>query len=76
MRKKITAEEFYSWFQEELQVEKQLTGKENFRDLPKWSSLNALILMTQTLEKWNVILTADDLSNCVTVEDIWKKITH
>lgn len=74
MALKVTKEDFLIWIQKELQMEQTPNGTEAFREIPTWSSLNALVITTQILENWGVLISAEDLSNCVQLGDIWHLI--
>ena len=42
-----------------------------FRELDNWSSLNALILISRINEETGVIISASDLSNLITVGELF-----
>ena len=45
-----------------------------FKDLPEWSSMQALIIITTFHEEFNVILHEKELKTAVTVEDLYNLI--
>jgi acyl carrier protein len=42
-----------------------------FRDIPSWSSLNALIFVSRINEETNILITSGDLSELDRLEDIY-----
>jgi acyl carrier protein len=42
-----------------------------FRDLPGWSSLNALIYISSINDEYGVLISSSDLSRCATLGDIY-----
>ena len=47
-----------------------------FRDIPSWSSLNALIFVSRINEETNILITSGDLSNLDKLEDIFLLIKN
>ena len=45
-----------------------------FREIVEWSSVNALILIAMVKTEYDVTMTADDLINSKTVQDIYSLI--
>lgn len=48
-----------------------LKPESRFREVFEWNSINALILIAMVKTEYNVTLTADDLINSKTVQDIY-----
>ncbi len=46
----------------------------NYREIPEWSSMHALILIALAETEYNVALTGEDLRKCNTVQDIYDVI--
>ncbi|HTF04411.1 MAG TPA: acyl carrier protein [Bacteroidia bacterium] len=46
----------------------------NYREIPDWSSMHALILIALAETEYNVALTGEDLRKCNTVQDIYDVI--
>lgn len=69
---KVDKEEFLAWIQKELSMENLPKGNVAFREIPTWSSLNALLIMTHAFEKWKVLLTAQQLAEATTLDHIWE----
>ena len=51
-----------------------IQGTTVFRDLEEWSSLIALMIIAMVDEKYEVILTGDDIRNSQTIQDIFDKV--
>jgi acyl carrier protein len=49
----------------------KLKAESNFREIFEWSSVNALILIAMVNTEYDVELTADDLRNSKTVQDLF-----
>ncbi len=43
----------------------------NYRQIPDWSSMHALVLIALAETEYNVALTGEDLRKCNTVQDIY-----
>ncbi len=46
----------------------------NYRQLPEWSSMHALIVLALAETEYNVALSGEDLRSCSTVTDLQKLI--
>ncbi|MBI3509099.1 MAG: acyl carrier protein [Bacteroidetes bacterium] len=63
-------------------IEKEIDGiqpgtlkpETNYRDLPEWSSMHALVLIALSETEYNVTLTGEDLRVCKTVSDLYSII--
>ncbi len=51
-----------------------LKPETNYRDLPEWSSMHALVLIALSETEYNVTLTGDDLRKCSTVQHLYDLI--
>lgn len=47
----------------------------NYREIPEWSSMHALILIALAETEYNVALTGEDLRKCNTVQDLYDLIS-
>lgn len=47
----------------------------NYRQLPEWSSMHALIVLALAETEYNVALSGEDLRSCSTVTDLQQLIT-
>ncbi len=45
-----------------------------FRLIPTWSSLNALLLVSRLNEEFNVLISASELAQLVTIHDLFELI--
>jgi acyl carrier protein len=43
-----------------------------FRNIKGWDSLTAMLIIDMMSEKYNTIITADNLRSCQTVDDLFK----
>lgn len=48
----------------------------NYRDIPNWSSMHALIIIAFADANFNVELTATDLRNTQTIQDLYNTIQN
>lgn len=46
----------------------------NYREIPDWSSMHALVLIALAETEYGVTLTGEDLRKCNTVQDIYEVI--
>ena len=51
-----------------------LKADTNYRQIPEWSSMYALILIALAETEYNVTVTGEDLRQCNTVEDLYNLI--
>jgi acyl carrier protein len=47
-----------------------LKGSEKLKDLPGWDSMAVATFMGMYVDKFGVVLEPDDISNCITVDDL------
>lgn len=52
----------------------KISFETKFRQIPTWSSLNALIYISRINEETNVLISANDLVKSETIEDIYQLI--
>ena len=68
--------EFVQKFEEALELPAGDTGPDTvFRDLEKWDSLAALILLALVNSNYGVTLSGNDLRAASTLSDLWKIIS-
>jgi acyl carrier protein len=66
---------FLEFTASELSISKNSISLETrFRDVPSWSSLNALIYISRINEETNVLITSGDLAGIDNLGDIYKMI--
>lgn len=51
-----------------------LKPETNYRDIPNWSSMHALIIIAFADAQFNVELTASDLRHTQTIQDLYNTI--
>jgi acyl carrier protein len=70
-------ETFLDFTSSELSISKKSISLETcFRDIPSWSSLNALIYISRINEETNVLITSGDLSELNSLQDIYGLINE
>jgi acyl carrier protein len=52
-----------------------ITPDLNFRDLPEWSSMHALILIALAETEYDVSISGQDLRGCTTIQDIYNIVS-
>ncbi len=69
----ISIEEFTQLLEKEFEdiPPGTLTPQTNYRDIPNWSSMHALIIIAFVDANFNVELTANDLKNTQTIKDLY-----
>ncbi|MFN3446049.1 MAG: hypothetical protein ACK44D_09925 [Bacteroidia bacterium] len=66
-------ESFLDFTASELSISKNSISLETqFRDIPSWSSLNALIYISRINEETDVLITSGDLSELNSLGDIYR----
>lgn len=53
-----------------------LTGKTEFKELPEWSSLAALSIISMVDDEYDKNLTPSEIRENKTIEDLWKLIEN
>jgi acyl carrier protein len=73
----MTVEEFISKIEEEYEELEPGTLKpeSNFREYFEWNSINALILIALVDSEMDVTITAEDITEAATVQDLYNNIT-
>jgi acyl carrier protein len=74
--KSILFEEFSKGFAEQFENvnSSSLSAKTIFRELPEWSSMQSLIVISSFDWNYGVILRADELRSCITLGDLYEKV--
>ncbi|MFT5665901.1 MAG: acyl carrier protein [Vicingaceae bacterium] len=66
---------FLEFTSKEFQVNnKELNFESEFRELPNWSSLNALIFISAINDSYGVLISSTDLSKSKTLGDLFAMI--
>tara|TARA_R110000868_G_scaffold45840_1_gene151797 strand:+ start:809 stop:1039 length:231 start_codon:yes stop_codon:yes gene_type:complete len=64
--------DFLSFTSKEFQVEySSLSMQTEYRNLPNWSSLNALIFISAIHDAYGVLISSTDLSRATTLGDLF-----
>jgi len=71
-----TIEEFISKVEQELDgiPKGSLTAQSNYRNIPEWSSMHALIIIALAETEYDFSLTGEDLRSCQTVQQLYDLI--
>lgn len=71
----MSEKEFLKYIREELELEDiSLSLHSVFRELPNWSSLNALLIVSRINDEHNVLISTAELAECKTLEDIFNRV--
>lgn len=74
---KISEGGFLAFTASELMVpESSISLLTEFRKIPTWSSLNALIYVSRINEETSVLLSANDLVNSKTIGDLYQLVVE
>lgn len=67
---------FIEKFCQELEIEdlEQVNGDTEFHQLDEWSSLAGLTIMGFCLDAYNVTITADEIRNTETIEELFNLV--
>jgi len=71
-------EKFIELFTDELDdtPATELTGETEFKELPEWSSLAALSIISMVDDEYDKNLTPSEIRESKTIEDLWKLIEN
>lgn len=73
----LSKENFLRFTATELMIPlEKISFETEFRQIPTWSSLNALIYISRINEETNVLISTSDLVKSKTIEDIYQMITN
>ncbi len=73
----MSEEEFIQFSAKELMAdEKKISLETVFRDLPRWSSLNALIYISRIREEYHVAISSKQLASATTLKDIYVLVSN
>jgi acyl carrier protein len=70
----MTKKDFFKNLKQELELEADIDGAINFKELDEWDSMTAMILIGYVSGEFNVTLTADDLEELTTLDSVVTKI--
>jgi len=73
----VSEKDFLKYIAEELELSEQdLSMKDVFREIPNWTSLNALLVVSRINDEADVLLSTSELANCVSLEDIYTLVNE
>lgn len=52
-----------------------ITSETEFRSIPEWSSLSALLIISMIDSEYNVSINGEDIRNAKTVKDLFEKVS-
>ncbi|MCB9255519.1 MAG: acyl carrier protein [Chitinophagales bacterium] len=53
------------------ELEEELSPSTKFKELSSWTSMQALLLIAEIDDELNFVLSADDIKNSQTIEDLF-----
>lgn len=65
---------FFVRLQEDLELDKEVNGETNFKDLDEWDSMAAMVLIALVNEEFSITLNSDDIENIATVNSLIERI--
>ena len=51
-----------------------LTPETRFREIPEWSSLEALLIITMVDEEYNIVLPPDEMRRTQTIQELYNLV--
>lgn len=66
--------DFFLRLQEDLELDKDVNGETNFKDLDEWDSMAAMVLIGLVNEEFSITLNSDDIENITTVNSLIERI--
>ncbi len=66
----MTQSEFINKLQDELELDSPINNSTIFKNLEEWDSLSAMILIGFVSEKFNVIITGNDIEKLTDVQSL------
>lgn len=66
--------DFFLRLQEDLELDKEVNGETNFKDLDEWDSMTAMVLIGLVNEEFSITLNSDDIENITTVNSLIERI--
>lgn len=65
---------FFLRLEEDLELEIEINGETNIKDLDDWDSMAAMVLIGLVNEEFSVTLNSDDIENITTVNSLMERI--
>lgn len=70
----MNKEQFFLRLVEDLELEIEVHGETNIKDLDDWDSMTAMVLIGLVNEEFSVTLNSDDIDNITTVNSLMERI--
>ncbi|WP_396591188.1 acyl carrier protein [Allomuricauda sp. R78024] len=70
----MTKEEFIAELADDMEIEVEVTSETSFQELDEWDSMGMMVLIGSVLEKFEVTLTAEDITKLTTFESLIERI--
>lgn len=70
----MNKKDFFLRLQEDLELEIEVDGDTNLKDLDDWDSMAAMVLIGLVNEEFSITLNSDDIENITTVNSLMKRI--
>lgn len=65
---------FFFRLKEDLEIEKEVNEKTNFKELDEWDSMAAMVLIALVNEEFSITLNSDDIENITTINSLIERI--
>ena len=65
---------FFLRLQQDLELNKEVNGEMNFKDLDEWDSLATMVLIAIINEEFSITLNSEDIENITTVNSLINRI--
>lgn len=66
--------DFFLRLQEDLELDKEVNGETNIKDLDEWDSMAAMVLIGLVNEEFSITLNSDDIENITSVNSLIERI--
>ncbi|WP_294958171.1 acyl carrier protein [uncultured Flavobacterium sp.] len=70
----MNKKDFFLRLQEDLELEIEVNGETNIKDLDEWDSMAAMVLIGLVNEEFSITLNSDDIENITTVNSLIERI--
>ncbi len=70
----MKTEDFFLRLQEDLELDVEVNGETNIKNLEEWDSMAAMTLIALVNEEFSISLNSDDIENITTVNSLIDRI--
>ncbi|MFB9065208.1 acyl carrier protein [Flavobacterium branchiarum] len=70
----MNKKQFFLRLVDDLELEIEINGETNIKDLDDWDSMAAMVLIGLVNEEFSVTLNSDDIENITTVNSLMERI--